>query len=79
MTVSSCENLAPVFMVSIGIVALNEEVALPTLLEDVLKQDFPRNRMELLLADSGSTDSTARYHGSLRRRAWRRIRGREGA
>ena len=43
-------------MVSIGIVALNEEVALPTLLEDVLKQDFPRNRMELLLADSGSTD-----------------------
>ena len=58
MTVSSCENLAPVFMVSIGIVALNEEVALPTLLEDVLKQDFPRNRMELLLADSGSTDQT---------------------
>ena len=45
-------------MVSIGIVALNEEVALPTLLEDVLKQDFPRNRMELLLADSGSTDQT---------------------
>ena len=44
-------------MVSIGIVALNEEVALPTLLEDVLKQDFPRNRMELLLADSGSPPS----------------------
>ena len=58
MTVSSCENLAPVFTVSIGIVALNEEVALPTLLEDVFKQDFPRNRMELLLADSGSTDQT---------------------
>lgn len=58
MTVSSCESLSPVGTVSIGIVALNEEVALPALLEDVLRQDFPRNRMELLLADGGSTDQT---------------------
>ena len=67
MTPLSCENdsvpnraaaFAAVGVVSVGIVALNEEPALPSLLEDVLEQDFPHERIELLLADSGSTDRT---------------------
>lgn len=48
----------PIQTVGIGIVALNEESALPGLLADVLAQDFPLGRIELLLADSGSTDGT---------------------
>ncbi len=55
---NAAEKLCPIGKVSVGIVALNEETALPGLLGDVLAQDFPHDRIELLLADSGSSDGT---------------------
>ena len=50
------DRMASIERVSIGIVALNESAALPSLLGDILAQDFPLSRIELLLADSGSDD-----------------------
>ncbi|MBO5489413.1 MAG: glycosyltransferase family 2 protein [Eubacterium sp.] len=47
--------------ITIGIIALNEMKYLPALLEDVRKQTYPHEKLELVLADSGSTDGTAEY------------------
>lgn len=47
-------------LVTLGVVALNEEAYLPRLLEDLLAQDFDRARTELILVDSGSSDATKR-------------------
>lgn len=44
--------------VSLCIVALNEEIHLPKLLEQVLSQDFPKSETELVFVDSGSSDGT---------------------
>ena len=44
--------------ISIGIIALNEEVCLPYLLEDILEQKYDKKNIELILVDSGSTDKT---------------------
>ena len=46
-------------IVSIAIVAYNEEEFLPFLLEDIASQDYPHNKIELLLIDSFSSDKTA--------------------
>lgn len=46
--------------VSVGIVAYNEEDVLPALLEDIVKQDYPHDRMEVILVDSASSDGTKR-------------------
>ncbi len=45
-------------ILSIGIVAYNEEKFLPGLLEDVKRQKYPHEKMEILLIDSCSTDKT---------------------
>lgn len=45
-------------LVSIGVIALNEEDYLPRLLEDIRAQDYPLEDIELVLIDSGSTDGT---------------------
>lgn len=45
-------------LVSIGIIALNEEDHLPQLLNDIRAQDYPLDHIELVLVDSGSTDNT---------------------
>lgn len=44
--------------VSLCIVAYNEEKALPRLLNDIANQDFPAEKMEVLLIDSMSNDGT---------------------
>jgi GT2 family glycosyltransferase len=44
--------------VSLVIIAYNEAETLPGLLEDILAQDYPRERIELLLVDSHSNDGT---------------------
>ncbi len=44
--------------ISVGIIALNEEEYLPDLLSDILKQDYPKNKIELIFVDSESKDST---------------------
>lgn len=45
-------------LVSIGVIALNEEKMLPGILEDIKFQDYPKELIELILIDSGSSDST---------------------
>lgn len=45
-------------LISIGIIALNEEEYLPALLEDILQQTFPCSQIDLLLIDSVSSDKT---------------------
>lgn len=46
--------------VSIAVVAYNEEKNLPRLLDDICAQDYPHEKLEVLLIDSGSTDATWR-------------------
>lgn len=45
-------------LVSLGIIALNEETYLPALLQDIMAQSFPLKSIDLLLIDSLSTDKT---------------------
>lgn len=44
--------------VSLCVVAYNEEKAIGALLEDIKKQNYPHDKMEIILIDSASTDST---------------------
>ena len=46
-------------LVSFAIVAYNEERSLPRLLDDLVRQDYPHEKIEVLLIDSMSTDATA--------------------
>ena len=45
-------------IISLGIVAYNEQDSLPGLLQQVRAQDFPHERIEIVLVNSASTDST---------------------
>lgn len=45
-------------IVSFAIVAYNEEKTLPRLLEDLCQQDYPHEKIEVLLIDSMSSDNT---------------------
>lgn len=45
-------------ILSIGIIAYNEEKYLPNLLEDMKAQKYPHSQIEILLIDSCSTDGT---------------------
>lgn len=47
-----------VMLISIGVVALNEEKYLPQLLEDFKKQTYDHQQIEILLVDGGSNDQT---------------------
>lgn len=47
-------------IVSVGIVALNEEKTLPKLFEKLNEQDYDHSKIELILIDSMSTDGTKR-------------------
>lgn len=44
--------------ISFAVVAYNEEKTLPRLLEDISNQDYPHEKIEVLLIDSMSTDAT---------------------
>lgn len=44
--------------VSMGVVAYNESAVIESLLADISAQDYPHERMEILLVDSASTDDT---------------------
>ena len=46
--------------ITIGIVARNEEQYLPRLLEDIKSQDYPHEKIEILLIDGLSDDATFR-------------------
>lgn len=45
-------------LVSVCIIAYNEEKALPSLLSDIVNQTYPHEKMEVVLVDSASTDMT---------------------
>ena len=53
-------------IVSIAVVAYNEEAYLPKLLEDILDQDYPKDKTEVLLIDSCSVDGTKALMESFR-------------
>jgi biofilm PGA synthesis N-glycosyltransferase PgaC len=44
--------------ISLIIPTYNEEATLPAKLENVLEQDYPKEQLELIIIDSGSTDTT---------------------
>lgn len=46
-------------LVSILVPARNEEEGIAAILQDLYAQDYPRDRMEVLVIDDGSTDNTA--------------------
>lgn len=48
----------PINIISVGIVAYNEEHTLPRLLKQLCAQDFPHENIEVVLVDSNSTDAT---------------------
>ena len=45
-------------MVTIAMPCLNEEAFIETCLRSVLAQDYPKDRMEILVADGRSSDKT---------------------
>lgn len=55
MGIAAKKNIS---LITLGIIARNEEEALPALLEDIKGQSFPHERMEIILVDGMSTDST---------------------
>jgi len=54
--------------VTVGIPCLNEEDFIEDVVERVLGQDYPADRMEVLVADGGSTDRTLEILAALERR-----------
>ncbi len=44
--------------ISLCVVAYNEKQYLPALLQDILGQSYPKEKLEILLIDGGSTDGT---------------------
>lgn len=55
--------------ISIGIVALNEENYLSSLLKSIEAQTYPHENIEILLIDSGSEDSTKRIMEDFKRKS----------
>lgn len=53
-------------VVSVIIVAYNEETTLPNLLEDIKKQTYPKEQTEILLIDSCSIDNTKKIMENFR-------------
>lgn len=45
-------------IVTVGIIALNEENNITKLFDSILEQSFPKNQTEIVMADSGSKDNT---------------------
>lgn len=57
--------------VSLVVCAHNEEASIATKLENVLGLDYPRDRLEVVVASDGSTDATNAIVGSYARRGVR--------
>ena len=51
-------KLAPIGLISIGVVAYNEEAALPGLFDEICAQTLPHNMIEVVLVNSASSDAT---------------------
>jgi len=46
--------------VSVVVAARNEENTIPQLLTSLINQDYPEDKFEIIIADDGSDDTTAR-------------------
>ena len=53
-------------IISVCVVAYNEQNALPALLECIKSQDYPHNQMEVVLIDSKSEDATKKIMEKFR-------------
>lgn len=53
-------------IISVGVVAYNEQKVLPDLLECIKNQDYPHNQMEVVLIDSCSEDDTKKIMEKFR-------------
>ena len=51
---------------SVAIVALNEELYINRILNDILEQQYPKKQIEVLLIDSGSDDKTLEFMESFK-------------
>jgi glycosyltransferase involved in cell wall biosynthesis len=56
--VNQTTSPAPIKMISIGVVAYNEETALPGLFDEICAQTLPHNMIEIVLVNSASNDAT---------------------
>lgn len=60
MSVTDSELTQAINLIAVGVVALNEEASLKNLLQQIEAQDFPHEKIEILLVDSNSDDNTKR-------------------
>ncbi|HBT95941.1 MAG TPA: glycosyltransferase family 2 protein [Coriobacteriia bacterium] len=60
MNKATDKRLKPVKTVSLVVVARNAQAVIGDLLDDITAQDYPHERIEVLLVDSASTDETKR-------------------
>ena len=51
--------------ITIAVIAYNEENTIKNILDDISRQDYDHNLMEVVLVDSASTDGTRRLCRSL--------------
>lgn len=58
------KNIQPITKVSIIIAARNEEDKIALTIDDILKQEYPKELFELIVVDDHSTDATAEIIGS---------------
>lgn len=58
MSAANSELTRPIELMSVAVVAFNEEDTLGQLLKQIQQQDFPHQKMEILLVDSASEDGT---------------------
>ena len=52
------EKLPDIQLVSVGIVAYNESSVIEDIFNDLVRQTFPHEKIEVLLIDSASEDDT---------------------
>ena len=58
-------------LVSFCVIAYNEEKALDSLFKDIIAQDYPHEKMEIVLVNAMSTDQTRKKDGRiLKRGSW---------
>lgn len=73
------EQVAPILpFINIGIPVLNECRTLRATINDVLSQDYPRDRFQVVVADGGSTDGTVEIVESLISEGWPVVLKRNG-
>ena len=69
---SSREHLLP--LISVVLPVRNEEARIGTVLRELETQDYPRDRLEIIVADGNSTDGTAKVVTEVARRTTLSIR-----